>query len=113
MPAHEPGTTGRWPLGVAWNGRCQASDSIPKRENLLTHCNLGYARGACSHFPQETKLDAVRFNVLPADKQKVHFVAESSHRPVEHGIAAESDNFLIRRQAEAFRESYQKLRQSS
>jgi len=96
-----------------WGGQCSAGKFTPARENLLAHCNLGYARGACAHFPADEKTDAVRFDVVRGDDSLVHFVVEGAHRPIAHGIAALSEDLLIRRQAEAFRESYRKLQQSS
>src|SRR6185436_1298233 len=52
----------RMPLGLLFQGECHA-DSDQKRLTADDHCNFGYARGSCSHFPNGADADAVRFSV--------------------------------------------------
>src|SRR5215831_20741697 len=54
------------PLGGFWAGVCgaEALTDDKKRSSVLLDlrcCNLGYARGQCSRFPNDGEADAVRF----------------------------------------------------
>ena len=79
------------PLGDIWDGVCAASPGAsaqPDESTLLTGCNLGYARGCCSHFPAvDTGADAVRFTIAQdaADVVRLYYVLERDHHPLAHG----------------------------
>ena len=68
-------------------------------------CNCGYARGRCSHFPDDAAVDAVRFSMAG---ERLIYIFEKDHAPVEHGVIDDTSEAreplvsLVR----AFRESY-------
>jgi hypothetical protein len=118
----------RLPLGDPCFGFCHAlsgTSFAPPEEHQREHCNRGYARGLCAHFPVAGAADAVRFSV--ADDRggcvRVVYVFEKDHAPLNHGAlefqsadfpgdfpggaAAHADDLLLR-QARAFVESYLK-----
>lgn len=81
------------PLGGAWQGRCTAptgSSSSPDPPALRSLCNIGYARGACPHFPGGGTADAVRFTITADydDAVLLAYVIESGHYPAAHGPLA-------------------------
>ena len=78
------------PLGDAWEGICRAIPEQPwepGEATLLTCCNLGYARGCCARFPDDTGPDAVRFTITGDDDAGIHlyYVLERNHHPLAHG----------------------------
>jgi hypothetical protein len=77
------------PLGDAWEGECRAAEEPwePDSTTLLTFCNLGYARGACSRFPAGEGPDAVRFSLVDDDgaRLRLYYVLERDHHPLAHG----------------------------
>ena len=78
------------PLGDAWDGVCCANpDSAwqPDEVTLLSHCNMGYARGCCSHFPAADGPDAVRFTIAAdtPESLRLYHVVERDHHPWSHG----------------------------
>lgn len=114
-------TPPRLPLGDAYHGMCCVNptrETRPEMETLRQHCNLGYARGKCSRFPAGSGPDAVRFMVAgdQDDVLKLHYVVEKNHAPLEHGpmeyslaesrFAVGHSSELLRRQAQAYLESY-------
>jgi hypothetical protein len=77
------------PLGDCWDGLCHAqpaSPFIPDSSDLI-QCNLGYARGACSRFPDSVEPDAVRFTISRHDGANIglYYVIERNHLPLAHG----------------------------
>ena len=78
------------PLGGAWSGVCRAipgeawPPDSPDRER---RCNLGYARGACSRFPDNAGPDAIRFTIARDEDAvlRLYYVAERDHHPFAHG----------------------------
>ncbi len=82
-------------------------------------CNLGYGRHGCEQFPEASTADAVRFHVAPAGEEEegalihIQYVFEKDCWPVEHGDAASLTNETLRRQADAFVESYLKRRNAT
>jgi hypothetical protein len=82
--------TAMLPLGDAWAGVCRAVPDAPwdpDETTLLTLCNLGYARGACAHFPADDGPDAARFSVMRDDGAclGLYYVLERDHHPLAHG----------------------------
>jgi hypothetical protein len=78
------------PLGGAWAGVCRAIPGDvwePEAADVERRCNLGYARGACSRFPDDAGPDAVRFTVSRDDDSMVrlYYVLERNHHPFAHG----------------------------
>ena len=77
------------PLGDAWAGTCLARPGEPLEPDAadLSLCNLGYARGVCPRFPEETAADAVRFAVArhAGGSLQIYYVLERGHHPLEHG----------------------------
>ena len=109
------------PLGTAWTGICRAIPDRPFPPDpsvLYKLCNLGYARGSCQCFPAGPTPDAVRFTVSRDEGDSIVFyhVVERDHHPFAYGPLTYSLSrraFLIppaddilRRQAEAYVESY-------
>jgi hypothetical protein len=78
------------PLGDAWDGICRAAPASPCQPDeatLLSLCNMGYARGACAHFPADDGPDAARFTIAAdtAETLRVYYVLERGHHPWAHG----------------------------
>ncbi len=78
------------PLGDAWDGVCRAvadSPSQPDETTLLSFCNMGYARGCCSRFPEGDGPDAARFTIAASEPEtvRVYYVFERNHHPWSHG----------------------------
>jgi hypothetical protein len=109
----------RLPLGEGYSGECRApsSPAQPALELSETHlreiCNVGYGRRCCEHFPAQSDADAIRFHVSSdAGKLiKIQYIFEKDCWPGEHGeIDFTAVSGVLRRQAEAFRESYLRRR---
>lgn len=114
-------TPPRLPLGDPFHGMCLVNptrEARPEMDTLRHYCNLGYARGKCARFPEVAGPDAVRFMVA-GDRDgivKLQYVVEKDHAPFEHGPLEYSlaeqrflvthSNELLRRQAQAYVESY-------
>jgi hypothetical protein len=110
----------RLPLGDAFAGECRASDNHaqPEESHLREICNVGYGRGRCNHFPNGSTADAVRFHVAEdaGELIRIQYIFEANCWPGERGVfdcstapsspAAE----ILRRQADAFVESYVRRR---
>ena len=106
----------RLPLGDFWSGVCRAG-SEPE-DAALPCCNLGYARGNCSRFPENQDLDAVRFGVAAEDAAavRIRYIIERQHHPFAHGwleYSLEAKAFahspadeILHRQARAYLTSY-------
>ena len=96
----------RLSLGDAWFGGCTAGEGWEPSETAQREmCNCGYARGLCSHFPEDAAADAVRFSMAG---ERLIYILEKDHAPVEH---EELDNTAevhepLASLARAFRESY-------
>jgi hypothetical protein len=78
------------PLGGAWSGICRAIPGDawrPEAADVERRCNLGYARGACSRFPDDGGPDAIRFTVSRDESAvlRLYYVAERDHHPFAHG----------------------------
>ncbi len=78
------------PLGDAWDGVCRANPSVPCEPDeitLLSHCNMGYARGCCANFPAGDGPDAARFTIAADGPEglRVYYVLERDHHPWSHG----------------------------
>jgi hypothetical protein len=78
------------PLGGAWSGVCRAVPGDawrPETADLERRCNLGYARGICSRFPDDGGPDAIRFTICRDDGAvlRLYYVAERDHHPFAHG----------------------------
>jgi hypothetical protein len=77
-------------LGDLYTGRCRADVAQiwqPDEQTVADRCNLGYARGRCSHFPQDDGPDAVRFSVASRDSDAIRilYTMERNHRPFSSG----------------------------
>jgi hypothetical protein len=108
------------PLGGNWTGVCHAiaEKPCPAESSFRTLCNLGYARGSCQRFPDGASPDATRFTISreEGDRVQIYYVVERDHLPYSHGPLGYSllrrefldpvPNEIIRRQAEAYIESY-------
>ncbi len=77
-------SSGRAPLGGTYRGECDLAQGA--EEPRL--CNFGYARGLCSHFPEGSAADAVRFSVAGNANGEVRLVwiLEKDHAPLDHGV---------------------------
>jgi hypothetical protein len=83
---------------------------------LYESCNVGYARRRCSHFPDSSPADAIRFAVSGDSPGliRIQYVVEKDHSPVEHGVLEyAAGRFLdsacpdaVQRQARAFVEAH-------
>ncbi len=106
------------PLGGFWSGSCGAAEPNTHQSEDLMCCNLGYARGRCSRFPNEDGADAVRFTVASDETSSVglYYVIERDHAPFAHGTLTYSraagefqqlpPGDRLARQAAAYVESY-------
>lgn len=82
--------TAMLPLGDTWNGTCHADPAAPAEPDestLRNYCNLGYARGCCTRFPDNDGPDAVRFTIAADDGEslRLYYVLERNHHPFAHG----------------------------
>ncbi len=115
----------RLPLGEAYSGLCHAHPGDPRapsEEHQRELCNHGYARGACEHFPNPSKADAVladavRFSVAGQEPLRLMYILEKDHAPLVHGVIDPTKpdpalDQLLASQARAFVESYLKLQNS-
>jgi hypothetical protein len=115
----------RLPLGDLQQGECRAQVEAfcPEPEQLLKHCNPGYARGQCCRFPAHAEADAFRFHVAAdcGERLEVLYIVEQACWPVRHGkldiatadaIAAPTEQLdeILRQQAVVFAASYSKRR---
>lgn len=74
---------------------------------------MGYGRGRCERFPPESAADAIRFHVATDGGAlvKIQYVFEKDCWPGEHGVLESSAaDETLRRQADAFLESYLRRR---
>lgn len=95
----------RWPLGGRFRGWCKARSEAFEAEG--DPCNRGYARGECERFPAEAAADAVRFSAVAEEPQKLIYVIERAHVPLEHGCFDDPSslrNEILEAQARAFAE---------
>jgi hypothetical protein len=108
------------PLGDVWSGVCRADAApfVPDNPTVSELCNMGYARGSCSRYPQAGKVDAVRF-VIAEDRDqliRIAYAIERDHHPHSHGaleyrrpqdvLDGAAADPLLERQALAYVESY-------
>jgi len=92
-PYFEPGE--RLPLasgslGDLYAGLCgvdAAHGLRPDERTIAERCNIGYARGACPHFPNSDGPDAVRFSISKSDSAAIRllYAMERNHRPFSSG----------------------------
>jgi len=116
------------PLGGQWTGVCHAqpdAPTLPEDAGLRPLCNLGYARGNCARFPEGSGPDAVRFTIFrdEADSIGIWYVVERDHHPFAHGrleyradagaFATPPQSAILARQAQAYAESYRRLKSPS
>jgi hypothetical protein len=110
------------PLRNFWWGVCHAEPTQPfeqSDEHVLSECcNMGYARGKCTRFPEGPGPDTVRFAVVrDADRRiLVNFAIEKDHLPYAQGVLEYSraeqsfivshPNHLIEQQARAYLAGY-------
>jgi hypothetical protein len=105
----------RLPLGDAFSGECRApgNSAQPDETRIREICNLGYGRERCEQFPTESPADAIRFHVATdaGGLIKIQYVFEKDCWPGEHGVFERSAaGEILRRQADAFLESYLRRR---
>ena len=77
-------------LGDLYAGHCRADGAqswLPDDQTVADRCNLGYARGRCTHFPPDDGPDAVRFCVASLDSGAIRilYTMERNHRPFSSG----------------------------
>lgn len=116
------------PLRNFWSGLCHAEPAQPfeqSDENVLSEsCNMGYARGKCSRFPEAAGPDAVRFTVARDAERMIllSFAVEKNHLPYAQGMLEYSraeqafvvnPNGLIEQQARAYLASYLRVKPQS
>jgi hypothetical protein len=111
----------RMPLGDAFAGECRAPGccSQPEESRVREVCNIGYSRAICERFPRDAAAsDAIRFHVAKDDGTliQVQYVYERDCWPCGHGTmewrdaAFPTGDEILRRQAEAFIETYLRRR---
>ena len=112
-PTQARGGSPMLPLGDSWAGVCRACSEEPFQPDsaaLKQWCNLGYARGECPRFPDIDGGDAVRFTITGCEaggEVGIYYVVERDHHPFAHG-AGYPEDATLRRQAEAYVESYRR-----
>jgi hypothetical protein len=110
------------PLGGAWAGVCRAVPGEqwqPETAEAQRRCNLGYARGICSRFPDDAGPDAIRFTITGDDGPtlRLYYVVERDHHPFAHGAiecssspvglgAPAAEIPILHSQAQAYAASY-------
>jgi hypothetical protein len=112
------------PLGDAYTGECLASANPfqPDEQQMREVCNLGYGRGRCDRFPEQSPSDAIRFHIARDEGEllSIQYVREKDCWPQSHGVFecsssnatlenAPADD-LLRQQASAFVQSYLRRR---
>jgi hypothetical protein len=122
-PTQSRGGSGLLPLGDWWQGLCHTDPALPVEPGDSTCCNLGYARGQCTRFPDTEGPDAVRFTIAQADAAgvRLYYVMERDHHPFAHGPLefAFDGGFrgqpggLLERQALAYVESYRRRKDAA
>jgi len=113
----------RLPLGDAFSGNCRAPGNAlqPDETRMREVCNLGYGRHGCDQFPAASATDSIRFHVAKdaGELINIQYVFENDCWPGEHGAFdyLGPDEFspaladeILRRQAQAFLESYLRRR---
>ena len=113
----------RLPLGDAFSGQCRApgSSAQPAESHVREVCNVGYGRHGCEHFPADGPADAVRFHIAKdaGELIQIQYVFEKDCWPAERGalewipardLTIAARNETLRRQAQAFLESYLRRR---
>ncbi len=113
----------RLPLGDAFAGECRAPGNSlqPDETRLREVCNVGYGRYACDQFPGASAADAIRFHVAQdaGESIRLQYVFEKDCWPGDHGSLQYSVSrefspmpldATLRRQAQAFLESYLRRR---
>src|SRR5204863_9133286 len=88
-----PGLSGS--LGDLYAGICRADSGLawqPDTQTVADRCNLGYARGHCSHFPLAGGPDAGRFSVSKHESSAIRILysIECDHRPFSNGALEDS-----------------------
>jgi hypothetical protein len=90
----------------------------PDEPTLREFCNIGYPRNRCSRFPNDAGPDAVRFSALSERNGtlEIYYIVEKDRSPLQHGrldylmeehrLAQQDGGDLIRKQAQAYAESY-------
>ncbi|MCX6626067.1 MAG: hypothetical protein NTW28_00360 [Candidatus Solibacter sp.] len=116
------------PLGDWWKGVCHAVPGTPEEaggSGCDTTCNLGYARGESTRFPEGEGPDAVRFTISSHEVAAIgiYYVVERDHHPYAHGrleyslsagaLATTLETATLARQAEAYVESYLRRQRES
>ena len=117
-PTESHGGSALLPLGDSWTGLCHADPARPAIPEDALCCNLGYARGQCTRFPDTAGPDAVRFTIAREDSTGVglYYVIERDHHPFAHGPLEYSyadglaplPDALLARQAAAYVESFRR-----
>jgi hypothetical protein len=109
----------RLPLGDAFSGECRApgTSAQPEETHVREVCNFGYGRDRCEQFPAHSAFDAIRFHVSSDSGGviQIQYVCEKDCWPTEHGDAGAGSTLteVLRRQADAFVESYVRRRNAS
>ena len=92
----------RVPLGVLYEGDCHAAPVVRMRL-AADHCNFGYGKRSCEHFPGDADADAVRFSISAS--RDVVWILEKDFTPLRHGPIKDASP-IVRRQAEVFLERF-------
>jgi hypothetical protein len=113
----------RLPLGDAYAGECRAPGNTiqPDETRMRDVCNLGLGRHGCEQFPQGSAADAIRFHIAKdaGELINIQYVFEKDCWPAERGafdysvtrgFSPSLTGETLRRQAQAYLESYLKRR---
>jgi hypothetical protein len=108
----------RLPLGDAFSGECRAPENSAQPDETRTReiCNFGYGRDRCEQFPAASGADAIRFHVAKdaGGLIEIQYVLEKDCWPGEHGVLDRSAaGEILRRQADAYLESYLRRRNAT
>ena len=96
----------RVPLGEPYRGTCSLTENEIDPHDQAAICNFGYARTRCSHFPDGSGVDAVRFSITTAEPLRLIWIAECEHAPVAHGTSELPIPQMYEALAQAFVGSY-------
>jgi hypothetical protein len=110
-------------LGDAFTGVCRAPGNTiqPDESRMREVCNVGYGRHSCEQFPTGSPADAIRFHVAKdaGELINIQYVFEKDCWPGEHGVFEYTMTLgyspcltdeILRRQAQAYIESYLRRR---
>jgi hypothetical protein len=118
--AHPQYASARLPLIEEYEGVCHAGSEpfAAPADRRFRHCNHGYSRGLCGHFPESEQRSGLRYDVLSRSGEalQVLWIEEQAFAPVRWQVTCysvaneqlepEIEDCCVRAQLLAFCRSY-------